>query len=60
MNGFELAGRAIKVGHITERTNDQANPNAAMHGGLEYEENGRSGNFVNFLFLPIPKCTNSE
>lgn len=42
MNGFELAGRPIKVGHITERSNDQANPNAS-HGGLDYEENGRSG-----------------
>ena len=42
MNGFELAGRAIKVGHITDRTGDLANPTAG-HGGLDYEENGRTG-----------------
>ena len=44
MNGFELAGRAIKVGHITERTNDQANPNS--YGGVEFEEPGKFGNIL--------------
>jgi hypothetical protein len=42
MNGFELAGRAIKVGHITDRTGDLSNPTAG-HGGIDYEETGRTG-----------------
>ena len=48
MNGFELAGRAIKVGHITERSNDPSMPNPG-HGGLDYEENGRTGGTINKL-----------
>lgn len=41
MNGFELAGRPIKVGHITEKTPDminQTNPNFS-----DYDELGRNG-----------------
>ena len=37
MNGFELAGRPIKVGHVTEKANDPTMPNLG-NGNLDYEE----------------------
>ena len=37
MNGFELAGRPIKVGHVTEKINDPTMPNLG-NGNLDYEE----------------------
>ena len=38
MNGFELAGRPIKVGPVTEKTNELPNIGQINGGGLDYEE----------------------
>jgi RNA-binding protein 39 len=38
MNGFELAGRPIKVGHVTEKPTEINVANAGNGAGLDYEE----------------------
>ena len=40
MNGFELAGRAMKVGHVTDRTDGQL-------GGIA----GQGGKTLQWVFL---------
>lgn len=40
MNGFELAGRPMKVGHVTERTDL---PNPLVQGTLDSDEMDRTG-----------------
>ena len=37
MNGFELAGRPMKVGHVTEKMNEM-NMTHIGNGSLEFEE----------------------
>ena len=38
MNGFELAGRPMKVGHVTEKANETNMPSYGNGVGLDYEE----------------------
>jgi len=41
LNGFELAGRPMKVGHVTERTNENGQP--IQGGQLDTDEMDRAG-----------------
>jgi hypothetical protein len=36
MNGFEVGGRPLKIGHVTEKSAD-----AVSNGSLDFEEKGR-------------------
>jgi hypothetical protein len=49
MNGFELAGRPIKVGHVTEKPNE-ANFPYPGNGSLEFEELDRLVNLSRISF----------
>ena len=49
MNGFELAGRAMKVGHVTDRTDGQL-------GGIA----GQGGKTLQWVFLWVSVMNTSH